>query len=331
MGGKDTKGTSQVGTGKPSWDLPSGTNVNFNKDNFANVLGSDIASIYGQGPKPLDTYAGFSGTTKGALEQYLQQAKDWKGYADGATGYAQNLIDRGGLTSGQAGNLATVNQIGNKYGALANSADDPSLTERTLMGVAQGKYLNGANPYFERNLAEASDAARTAVNTSIGGRYGSNIHTQDIVNNVGNLENSARGAQYETERDRQLQALNAIEGQRQQGFGNTLAALGAQSGNAGTAFGMGQQGVSNAMNAGNQLSSLYQASQMPYEDMLKVGQIRDANLQADLNSTNNIRNGDFQHLQNYLGLLGGTQDNKEKSNPFLDILGVGGTLASLFL
>lgn len=333
MGGKDTKGTT-VGTGNsgtPSWDLKPGQNVGFNKDNASNVFGHDLMAVYNQGPQALNTYAGLSGTTNQGLAGLLSNAKANTGYMNDATKYTQNLIDRGGLTSGQTGNINAINNIGKQYGNLAAKAGSPSLTEGTLMGVAKGQYLNGANPYFEQNLAQATDAARTAVNSSIGGRYGSNIHTQDLTQNVGNLENSARGAQYETERDRQLQALGAIEGTRQQGFGNQLSALGAQSGNASQAFNMGQTGVGNTMNAGNNLASLYQASTLPYKDMLAAGQVRDADAQAQLNAQNTLKNADYNHLAQYMGLLQGTAANKEKPNPFMDFLGTAGNLASLFL
>lgn len=87
-------------------------------------------------------------------------------------------------------------------------------TPDNIKATAAGDYLGGSNPYFEANLAKAKDSTYADVMASLGGtgRTGSNIHMDELTGALGNLDNTARGQQYETERDRQVQALGMMPG-----------------------------------------------------------------------------------------------------------------------
>lgn len=81
-----------------------------------------------------------------------------------------------------------------------------------LSNIAQGQYLNGANPYFEQNLQNGIQDVTAQVNASLGGsgRLGSNLQVEDLTRQIGQLSTGARSQQYETERDRQMQAIQAL-------------------------------------------------------------------------------------------------------------------------
>lgn len=262
-------------------------NPTYSKENFSNLIGGDAASLYKQAPKVNQElqYGGLSSQTTAGL--------------NGLYGASQ-----------APNNFAAATQFGN--GLLAN-ANDPSLTEQNLMGVANGQYLNGANPYFEQNLQNGLSDAATGVNAALGanGRYGSSVHVNQLGNTLGQLSTSARSGQYETERNRQAQALAAIEGQRQQGISN------------------GQWAASNS-------GSLYQNSLLPYQTQLGVGQAFDADKQAGITARdklfNDNNNAAFNQLVAFQQLNNGTAQQKTTYQPgLLDYLGTGAGLASAFL
>lgn len=327
--------------------------------------------------KPL--YPGVGPTTQQGWTSALTAAQNpmFKTGLNSATTNLTNLMRTGGgLTQGQHSAMGTTAGLGKLFGELGDNnglapqqqaaasslgdismgfdriwhgAQNPGLTEQRLAPTAGGAYLKGANPYFESNLLRAKDAAGAAVNSGIGasGRYGSGIHVNQLGTTIGNLENSARGAQYETERDRQLQALNAIGGERQQGIANQFGALqgrqsiadqqagigqqgannqfGALQGQGNTAsqaFGMGQQGVNNIFSGGNALGGLYQSSLLPSATQSAVGGQQDADAQAKLLAQSQLFNGQQNNQLDWLSKLssifsaqapyGGTQATETK-------------------
>lgn len=254
MGGSSKRsGTSDTGN--------TVTSSNFSPEGFGKELGASAQNAFRAGGnvfnKPL--YAGMGAHSYAGLNSLYNTAKGSQGMFDGATDFAQGLISKAGA---------------------------PSLTETNLRNVANGGYLRGANPYFEANLAKAKDNTYADVMASLGGsgRTGSTVHMDELTGALGNLENSARGAQYETERDRQMQALAAIEGTRQQGIANAGAGMAA-------------------------LPGLYEASQQPGQDMLSVGQIRDADAQAKLMADYDLsqRKDPFNNISRYMSLMNGAQ------------------------
>lgn len=107
-----------------------------------------------------------------------------------------------------------------------SAANNPGYTNSvngalsSLGGVARGDYLNNSNPYFEANLQKTLNDTSSGINAGLGasGRLGSNLQVQSLSEGLGNVSNAARSQQYETERDRQVQAAGMLPGLYQAGL-----------------------------------------------------------------------------------------------------------------
>jgi len=322
MSGRSSRGGSGSGGANPGGIPGSVTPRNFNASDFGKSLGAAANNAFNAGNQVYQAplYAGLSGRTNTALNNIASTANASQGYMNGAMAGTQALIGNGGFANGMGRNLREVEGLG-------AAAGGPSLTEQTLLGTARGQYLNGANPYFEANLRRASDDTYADVMASLGssGRTGSSVHMDELTGALGDLNNSARSQQYETERDRQLQAIGAIEGTRQQAFGNQMTA-------ASTAFGMGQQGVANRMAGMAALPGIYEASQMPNQTALQVGQMRDTDAQARLMADYDLfqRRDPYTHIARYMTLMNGSQDTagvREEAPWWQTALGTAATVA----
>jgi hypothetical protein len=139
--------------------------------------------------------------------------------------------------------LGTINQ-GNIY----RGATGPSYSERNLSDVASGQMLGGNNPYLEDYLSDTSQRTAEEINlaTSGMGRYGSGTHTGVLADRIGALQLGERSANYERERERQMQANQMLDSQRMAGLGMGLNAAnsisGIQSGNRDTRLQGAQMG-----------------------------------------------------------------------------------------
>ena len=168
-------------------------------------------------------------------------------------GGVKTNVDTGDVASA-ASKLSDLNSLaqttgsalaGGTYGtdtsamkALADSvAGGPSQVKSSLLDVANGKYLGGANPYLDDILGRSSAEAASKVGQQFAasGRYGSGRFAAATADAVGNVETQARYADYEAERGRQAQAASAID-----------AAENARAGTAGNLY----QGIA-GINTGN--------------------------------------------------------------------------------
>lgn len=235
----------------------------------------------------------------------------------------------GSQNGGQVGDLATTRNIGSQFGTLAASQRTPGIYESTMLGTAQGNNLNGNDPLFERDLSRTLDSAGAAVNSRVGagGRFGSNLHADTLARTIGGIDDAARLVERNSALDRQQQALAGIGGERQQRFGNEAGALTAQGGQAGTAFGMEQQGVNNTFNAASSLPGLYESSLLPSTTMGTIGAAQDTDTQAGLLGRNDLfrRKNDAKtdwlaKLSSILGVnagaSGSTTTNTEPGTPW---------------
>lgn len=179
----------------------------------------------------------------------------------------------------------------------------PYASQQNLSGIAAGDYLNREDANFERVLDRSLERAATeaALVSGSAGRYGSGAHQGVVTRNVGDIAANARQGQYQYERNAQLQANQMLDAARSAQDATRLSAL---SGQAGTyaddrnrelsainsygalsdadkarqyqaaidQFNMGQQGMSNLAAAGDVFSSLYAGQQMPYTDLMTLGQ-----------------------------------------------------------
>lgn len=287
---------------------PSNPNVT----KTVNQLLGGVQDAYSAGPKVFDQslYTGQGANTQAGLAGLLSASQN-PNYFGAANDYAGGLIGSGGLTAGQQGDTATVGNLGSQYQQFANNAGNPSLTESTLMDVAQGKYLDNTDPNYQAMIDRVANQTAADINASIGasGRYGSDVHTAALSDQIGALRTNAAVQNRQNELARQQQALGAIEGTRQAGANNQLSGLAGALGAAGQGFNMGQQGVANAMGASASLPGLWQAMQMPAQTQLAVGAAQDADAQAQRQGEYDLfsrqANADTDLLAKLSGILAG--------------------------
>jgi hypothetical protein len=168
----------------------------------ASKLAQGISAAYDRGPSVFNesTFSPAGATTQDAWAKAIGAAND-PAYMNGVKG-----------AIGYAGNLAR--------------GSGPSLTETNLMDVANGKYLGQTDPNYQAAVDRAANGLAADVNASIGadGRYGSNVHVNALGDQIGALRTNAAIGELNTQRQRQMDALSAIEGTRQQGVNNAFAA-----------------------------------------------------------------------------------------------------------
>ncbi len=102
------------------------------------------------------------------------------------------------------GRLAGGNVVGTEgdYRTLMAANAGPTQTQRSLQGVADGQYLNGANPYLDGILQRSGDAAasRWAQQMAASGRYGSGAMQNAVADAVSANANNLQYQNYEAER-----------------------------------------------------------------------------------------------------------------------------------
>jgi hypothetical protein len=129
-------------------------------------------------------------------------------------GMLASLVGRNGVTP-------EIAQYLRGLGGLTAGALAPTNSEQNLSGVASGQYLNGTNPAFEDALARSSSNAQDAVRArfAASGRYGSGNFAGAIAKSVGDVEAPLRASQYNTERQRQVEANQLLDQIRAQRLG----------------------------------------------------------------------------------------------------------------
>lgn len=271
---------------------PSNPNVTATVDQLLAGVQAENA----KGPQPFNEslYAGVGPTTQGAWALGKSSANNpaFTQGINGAMGYAGGLADGSG----------------------------PSLTENTLLDVAQGKYLNETDPNFQAMVDRAANGTAADINAAIGsnGRYGSNVHVNALGEQLGALRTNAAVQERNMQLGRQTDALAAIEGQR-------------------------QQGVNNAFGASSLLPGLFSAAQLPAAAYGAIGAAEDADKQAalmgryDLQQRQaNARSDQLAKLTSILsgnaGASGTTQTTTTPTTPWWQTgLGLGIGAAGLFL
>lgn len=103
----------------------------------------------------------------------------------------------------------------------------PGYSERNLGDVASGKFLGGADPFFEDVLNTSGRKAMDAVSLQAGqmGRSGSTANMDAIARTIGELQMGERSNQYNRERGYQMSANQMLDDQRNMGLDRRLAAF----------------------------------------------------------------------------------------------------------
>lgn len=174
-------------------------------------------------------------------------------------GVSQTTKDSWAMGKDSANNATYTQGIDNAMSYTAGMADGsgPSLTEQTLMGVAKGDYLNSIDPNYQATTDRTANQMAADINAAMGGsgRYGSNMHVANLADEIGAYRTDQAWQNMQRQEDRQMEALSAIEGLRQQDVNNSFAAQG-------------------------QLSNLYSAAQLPAAVLGSIGASEDADMLA---------------------------------------------------
>lgn len=234
-------------------------------------------------------YPGIGSTTTNALSDMISGSNP-SGYSDKVGG----AIDfAGGLADGSA----------------------PSLTESTLMDVAQGRHFGTDDPGYALLRKNLMDDTLTATNNVFdsSGLFGSDSNRKEAGEGVANALAGLDYANFQNDIGRQERALSSIEGTR-------------------------QQGINNAFTAQAALPALYDAALRPAATRLAAGQVQDADAaatragEADLFDRTN--NADYNKLLELLSAFSGSQNNagmREEVPLWQQILGYGAQLGGTAL
>lgn len=255
-------------------------------------------------------YTGQGANTQGGLAGMLS-ASQGPNYFGNAQDYAGGLIGSGGLTGGQQGNIGVIGNIGSQYMDFAGG-NGPSLTESTLMDTALGNRFGTNDPGYAAVRQKLIDDTSREVNQTFtnSGRFGSGSHVDSLSSGLAGALGNLDYSNFQNDQARQLQALGAIEGTRQQGITNQFGGLAGALGAAGQGFNMDQQGIANAMGASSSLASLWDAMMKPSQTQLAVGAAQDADAlarrQAEYDLFSRQTNAPWDLLAKATGNLAGT-------------------------
>lgn len=223
------------------------------------------------------------------------------------------------MREGNAAQAAAADPIGKMFGNFSSTYGNGGYNDQqrsainALMPTVNGDYLNRADPNFERVLATTKENAATDVGQMMSGmgRFAGGSHQGILADRLGNIEADARLNQYNTERDRQTNAINSM-------------------------FGMGQSGMQNVGNAADIWSSMLTARDQPAQAFLDLGASNEGYNAAQINDQLRRADAPLTNIQSLLGIAQGagqygtaTSQQPRQSNTFSNILGGGLGLASL--
>jgi hypothetical protein len=279
--------------------------------------------LYNQGTLPYypgQTVVPFSDQTQSGMN-YLQQH---------AMQGAPNL---------QAANDASGRALSGWNPAMpfaANAAAGGLSNNPAMQGLSQ--YGTGNNQYAQSLFNQAAGDVGNAVNAQFAqaGRFGNNAaRTDTMTRGIGNLYNQMMTPLYEAERNRGLTAQQTMGSLYDSGANRAL-------GGAELLGGLYSQGNQDAARAQALLPGLFSYGQMPGQAMLDIGGMYEGQaqnyLQDDMARYNAPYNQNWQHLQNFAGLMSGLPDFSGSTstqrgpgeNRLMQGLGAASSIASIF-
>lgn len=273
-----------------------------------NKLLGGINSAYDKGPSVFNEslYSGLGGTTKDGLNALIGSANNsaYRYGVNSGINYSSGLIGDG-YGEGQESNVNAVNNVASQFQGMANTAQNPSLTEQQLLKTAQGGSFGQSDPGYAAMRDNLSSDIMGEVGSSFAsnGRFGGGAYvdkaTDSLTSGLGALDYT----NHQNDIARQERALSSIEGQRQQGFANRSNNLLNAASTAQAGFGLQQQGVNNVFAAQQSLPGLYAASQQPASTLLSAGAIQDADAQTALQGRYDLSTRQGNAQSDYLAKL----------------------------
>lgn len=183
---------------------------------------------------------------------------------------------------------------------VANTAGQPGAAQNYLSGTAGGDFLNGSpyvNDIIERSNRQIGDQTNQLFSGA--GRYGSGVHQGTLASAIGSNTSNILNQNYQSERDRQLQAAGAISNEQQGRLGTQMQA------NLGAA-GLENQGFTNMLGMIQQLPTIQGNKVFDANQQMQVGGLIDQAAQAQLDALiNQWQRGDMEDWSRLGGLISG--------------------------
>src|SRR5687768_6843061 len=196
---------------------------------------------------------------------------------------------------------------GSNFKSIFDRAGQPGAVEQNLSSTAQGGFLNGSpqiDSIIDRSNRQISDQTNQLFSGA--GRYGSGVHQGTLASAIGANTSNLLNQNYQSERDRQLQAAGAIGSEQQGRFGQQLgAASGLTSSQLGAA-GLEDRGFQNMLGMIGQLPTIQNNQVFDANQQMQVGGQIDQEAQARLTDLiNQWQRGDMEDWSRLGGLISG--------------------------
>lgn len=216
-------------------------------------------------------------------------------------------------TFAQGGQGTTTQQLtpqlaeGSNFKSIFDRAGQPGAVEQNLSSTAQGGFLNGSpqlDSIIDRSNRQISDQTNQLFSGA--GRYGSGVHQGVLANAIGANTSNLLNQNYQSERDRQLQAAGAIGNEQNSRFGQQLGAASGQTQSQLGAAGLENQGFQNMLSMISQLPTIQDNKTYDARQQMQVGGQIDQAAQAQLNDLiNQWSRGDMEDWSRLGGLISG--------------------------
>lgn len=200
---------------------------------WGELIGSAIGGLLGNsnGSKQSTTTSTNSSSSSTAYPDWLQQAGanyyNQSANAANRTYQANPYLKQAGWTQDQTDAQQMIRDTA-KNGNSTYTAANQNLTD-----TLNGKYLTAdSNPYLQGTVNKALDAVQSRVGSqfAMGGAFGGSANQEQLTTGLGQVANDMYSANYNNERNRQLQAASMAPAIQQAGYtdANALNSLGAQ-------------------------------------------------------------------------------------------------------
>lgn len=311
-------GTNKSSTTTQTGEMPTWSNVGSTDYNNMNTLlqtapmNAAAQTFTNNGMTPAQTQATqtFQNIANGGG---TNSNMDWatnalKGVAGQSTDTSQLQAIANGMASPGSVSASNWQKVYDKSGA-------PGAAEKFLTSTAEGGMLTN-NPYIDKMVKDAQDSAADQTNRlfAAGGRYGSGTHQGVLANEMGKISNDLRFNNYNTERDRQLSAANAISGEQGNRLGLQGSAASGVAGVEGTNIGNKMTSDVNRGNIAQSIASIQSGDANRKADAANaVGGLGQSQLTNQMNAAGNAASTEQQGFQNILSMIGALptiQDNK---------------------
>lgn len=219
---------------------------------------------------------------------------------------ATQTFAQGGIGPSTQSSLPQLSQ-GQNFQDIFASAGQPGAVQQSLGGTARGDFLRGS-PYLDDILSRNAQlvADKTNAMFAAGGRYGSGANQGVLADSIARSTNEILNANYQSERDRQIQAASAIGSEQQGRLGQQLGAAGGLVQSRLGAAGLENQGFQNMLGMIQQLPTIQNNKVFDANQQMQVGGMIDKSAQDRLSDLiGQWQRGDMEDWSRLGGLISG--------------------------